>query len=175
MVAASSSLLSMAGLIPLDFSISIIWSSQARLHQQQAMWLVQSEMELLVFARWERYARHSCFSTSSDSLFWEFKSQIQGVCRLHQLFMPLAKTKTVWQYLLQVTSLNSNSFQDVAGAASQRLLSYKYAPTNNMFNFQRIYLKKKSVFMFAKPGTRATEIWITWLKSNQNILRQTAR
>ena len=50
--------------------------------------------------------------------------------------MPLAKTKTVWQYLLQVTSLNSNSFQDVAGAASQRLLSYKYALTNNMFYFQ---------------------------------------
>ena len=121
----------------------------------------------------ERCAWHSCFSTSSDSLFWGI--QIQGLSRLHQLFIPSAKTKTMWQYLLQVTSLNSNSFQDVAGAASQRLLSYKYAPTNNMFYFQRIYLKKKSVLMFAKPGTRATEIWITWLKSNQNIPRQTAR
>ena len=54
MVAASSSLLSMAGLTLIDFSISIIWSSQARLHQRQAMWLVRSEMELLVFARWLR-------------------------------------------------------------------------------------------------------------------------
>ena len=87
--------------------------------------------------------------------FWEFKSQIQGVCRLHQLFMPLAKTKTVWQYLLQVTSLNSNSFQDVAGAASQRLLSYKYALTNYMLLFRGIL----TVFY----------VWHTRYEGNRNM------
>ena len=121
----------------------------------------------------ERCARHSCFSHVCT---FEFEGiQIQGLSRLHQLFMPPAKTKTVWQYLLQVTSMISNSFQDVAGAASQRLLSYKYAPTKHMPYFQRVYLKKKTVLMFGTPGTRATEIWITWLKSSQNIPRQTAR
>ena len=101
----------------------------------------------------ERYARHSSFSHVCTFAF-------EGISlsRLHQLFMPPAKTKTVGQYLLQVTSMISNSFQDVAGAASQRLLSYKYAPTKHMPYFQRVYLMKKTVLMFGTPGTRATEI-----------------
>ena len=139
MVAASSSLLSMAGLILIDFNISIVWSSQARQHPRQAMWLVRSEMELLVFARWMR-------DMLPIFVFLRLHIHIWGNsnARIGQSLSALYVLSKDKDYVTILVASHFSEFilffQDVAGAASQRLLSYKYALTNFIFVFRGICL-----------------------------------
>ena len=86
----------------------------------------------------ERYAPHFCFSTSAHSYLREFKCKDWAVFvsplrpqQRQRLCDNTCSKSLQWIYTL---------FQDVAGAASQRLLSYKYALTNYIFVFRGICL-----------------------------------